>query len=334
MLVRAVAIIASCTAVLSLPPATGRAEDVRLGDRYAAHFQRDRLKFDSEHQRLIAVRASYESEEAVFWADADGRREGAIAPLRDFPDAESFDIGDVAAGPDAVVVSGIVHAGEKRLLRPPRHVILTYDLSGTLRRRWVVNPYHHHQIAVDGRGAVYAMGHSITRERGANLILKYASDGTVEREFLPARFFSRGDDAVMSGSRIGWNQLWVDDDRVLAYIAGTQELFEYDLEGRLQRRTSLAESLAQLARDRRASNPQVVTLVSDPANAALLARVRLDTGKRFSVVLASVPLDGGRPRVLEPEDGSELGTGQMPLVGRDGSARVFINRYTATILRR
>jgi hypothetical protein len=138
---------------------------------------------------------------------------------------------------------------------------------------------------------------------------------------------------VSDDSRTGWNQLWVDGERVLAYVAPDQELFEFDLEGRLQRRTSLAKPLAEFARDQRGNRARVVTLVDD-SNGSLLAQIHMWTARRPSLFLARLPLDGSRPQGLEAVDGSGLGTTQVPLVGKDGSAAVFFNRYTATILRR
>src|SRR6267378_7565748 len=161
------------------------ASDVRLADPYVSYYQRGNLKFDGMQQVLLAHRRSYDrSEPPLAWAAVDGRRAGVISPLKNFPKADGFDIWAVAAGPQSVLVAGVVQAGEEVRHEPPRHVILTYDLTGALLRRWVVNPWHYHQIAVDRSGNVYAMGHRID-SRAKNLIRKYSSDGVVEREFLP-----------------------------------------------------------------------------------------------------------------------------------------------------
>jgi hypothetical protein len=78
-----------------------------------------------------------------------------------------------------VLVSGVVQAGERALRRPPQHVILTYDLAGTLRRKWVTNPWHVHEMAVDCAGNVYALGDRIDAH-SANLVRKYTRDGVLE----------------------------------------------------------------------------------------------------------------------------------------------------------
>lgn len=270
----------------------------------------------------------------MVWADANGTRTGRITPLNDFPDAEGFDVGDVAAGPQKVVVSGIAQAGEKRLRRPPRHVILTYDLTGALRQQWLVNPYHHHAIAVDQRGNVYALGHRITRKRAANLILKYSPDGVVEREFLSPRLFPNGEQAAMADGSSGWNQLWVDGERLLVYLARPQELFQFDLDGNLQQRTSLRAPLARLAKTRGGTRAVVIALVGDGRSGSLLAQLHISGETKISFALARLPLDGGPPTIVEPTDGGELGTMQMPLLGRKGDSTLFLNRYTATILQR
>jgi len=323
---------------LPLVPTVGTAApDVRLADPYVSYYQRGNLKFDGVQQVLLAHRRSYDrSDPALAWADADGRRAGLISPLNDFPQADGFDIWAVAAGPQSVLVAGVVQAGEEVRREPPRHVILTYDLTGALRRKWVVNPWHYHQIAVDRSGNVYAMGHRIDSRRAKHLIRKYSPDGVVEREFLPSRLFANGADASITDSRTGLNQFWIDGDRLLVYMAQREELFQFDLDGRLERRTSLRQPLTRFAREHDGVRADVVKLAGDGQDGSLLAEVRVwgEGQKRVSLFLVRLPPDGARPQTVESTDGIELGTSDVPLLGTSGGAVLFLNRYTATILRR
>ena len=109
---------------------------------------------------------------------------------------------------------------------------------------------HCHDIAVDRSGCVYALGHRIDGVHGANLVRKYTRDGVVERELFPSDLAPNVE--AMSPDR-GNNQFWVEGDLLRIYLADLDELFEFDLDGRRQRRASLRASLARLARDNGAS---------------------------------------------------------------------------------
>src|SRR6266571_2880216 len=247
------------------------------------------------------------SDPPLGWTDADGRRAGVANPLAEFPEADDFSFRDVAAGPQSVLVSGIVQAGEKALRLPPRHVILTYDLNGALRRKWVTNPFYFRQIAVDHAGNVYGLGVRLDGVRVANLVRKYSADGAVQGEFFPS-----------------------------VYMADSDELFEFDLDGKLQRRTSLHEPLARLARDHHGARAEIVTLAGNPRAVSEIAEVRIWTqgDEDVSPALVRLFLDGRRPQTLEAADGTALATASFPLLGTIGDEVLFLNRYTATLLRR
>ena len=89
-----------------------------------------------------------------------------------------------------------MQAGESKPRLPPRHVILTYELAGTLRHKWAMNPWHVHEMAVDRAGNVYTLGHRIDGH-SAKLIRKYSRDGVFE---LTTSFFpmlgGAGDDVL------------------------------------------------------------------------------------------------------------------------------------------
>jgi hypothetical protein len=321
------------SASVTVLPGIGIAADVVIADAYAAYFQSGKVKLDPVQQVLVAYRRSYDRDDpALAWVDADGRSGGQVSPLKEFTKADGFDIWAVAAGPQSVLVSGVVQAGERALRLPPRHVVLTYDRAGTLRSKWVMNPWHIHEMAVDRAGNLYALGDRIDGH-SANLIRKYSRDGVFEREFMPAAMFPHGENAT-SPDR-GDNQFWVDDERLRVYLADAEELFEFDFNGQLQRRASLRESLARLARDHGGVRAEVVTLVSDAPD-ALLAQVRIWTvgDEDLSFALARLSLDGKRFQTLESVDGAELWTSFFPMLGRIANDILFLNRYTATILRR
>jgi hypothetical protein len=322
------------SAVVTLTAGTVRAGDVVIADAYAPYFQRGNITFDGVQQVLLAYRRPHDrSDPPLAWTDAEGRRGGVANPLDEYPDADGFDIWAVAAGPQSILVSGVVQAGEKALRLPPRHVILIYDVAGTLRGKWAMNPWHVHEMAVDRAGNVYALGERIDRH-SANLIRKYSRDGVLEREFMPTATFPRGELAT-SPDR-GDNQLWIEGERLCAYIADTDELLEFDFEGKQQRRTSFREALSRLARDHGGVRGEMVTLAGGGPGASLLAVVRIwsEGDEKVSLVPAHLSLDGKRAQTLEDTGGDELGTSQFPLLGTDGKSVLFLNRYTATILRR
>ncbi len=324
-------------AALLVVPSSVAAQDVLLSDEFANRLQGGhRIKFDNEHQVLIAHRnPSDRMELAVAWSSADGRRSGQIAPLKDLSNVEGLeglDIWNVAASQDAVVLAGVLQAGERRQRRPPRHVLLTYDRSGTLRSLWQVNPYHHHDIAVDYDGNVYALGHRMDGQAAANLIVKYSRSGVVEREFLSSKFFERRDRTVITGSPDGENLMWIDDNRLMVYLAAPQELFQFDPDGTLQRRLSLREALTQLRSASAATEAHVMNLVVE--GESLLMQVSIWGNGDPSSPLARVPMAGGRPTVLHPVESGEIGTFDVPLVGKSGASMLFLNKLSGTILRR
>ena len=134
----------------------------------------------------------------------------------------------------------------------------------------------------------------------------------------------------------GDNQFWIGDDRLCVYMADSDELFEFDLDGKLQRRTSLHEPLARLARDHHGARAEIVTLAGNPRAVSEIAEVRIWTqgDEDVSPALVRLFLDGRRPQTLEAADGTALATASFPLLGTIGDEVLFLNRYTATLLRR
>ena len=132
------------------------------------------------------------------------------------------------------------------------------------------------------------------------------------------------------------NRFWVEDDLLRVYLADSDELFQFDLDGRLQHRASLRESLARLAREKGGVRADVMNISGDAKGTSVLAQVAIWTKGDEDVSFAFVRLflDGRRAQSLESADGVELTTSFFPLLGRIGNDVLFLNRYTATLLRR
>ncbi len=114
-----------------------------------------------------------------------------ISPLKEFPGAKAIEIWDVDAATGCeVTMASVIQYGGQRV----KHALLTYDHWGLLRKFWEVYPYHHHGLAVDHEGNVYAFGHREDRGEQANqpdysLLIKYSPAGKVLWESLPRSTF-------------------------------------------------------------------------------------------------------------------------------------------------
>jgi hypothetical protein len=199
---------------------------------------------------------------------------------------------------------------------------------------WQVNPYHHHKIAVDRSGNVYALGHRIDARPAKNLIVKYSPKGTVIREFLPVDLLPNGQDTVLLNGRVGDNHLWIAGERLRLYVAATQELLEFDLDGVLARRLALGNQLVTLAKAAGGTRAQIrmVPSVDEPqAMFAQLAVWNESTGYSFGVVRLS--LDGtAPPRRLEQEADDEPIS--VPLLGTSDGRFLFLDAKAGALVRR
>ena len=198
----------------------------------------------------------------------------------------------------------------------------------------MTNPYYFFHIAVDRAGNVYGLGVRLDGVRVPNLVRKYSAAGAVKGEFFPASLMGNGQNSLFSNE--GDNQFWIEADRLRVYMADSGELFEFDLDGKLQNRTSLHESLARLARDHQGARADIVTLAGNPQTGSLIAEVRIWTkdDEDVSPAVVRLFLDGRRPQTLEAADGTALATSSFPLLGTIGEDVLFLNTYTATLLRR
>src|SRR5262249_23612778 len=144
----------------------------------------------------------------------------AVYPLKDLPEVRYIDIWSASAAPNGgIVIAGILgYAGREAKPVPVKSVILTYDGSGTLKKMWDVAPYHHHHLAVDHQGNVFAIGDRDDVEGAYPLLTKYSNEGKVVVQALPSSLFSLGDVEIGSGSPNGESQIFVKGDQLYVWL--------------------------------------------------------------------------------------------------------------------
>jgi len=178
---------------------------------------------------------------AVKVIDASGKTV-AMYPVRDFSGASYIDIWDAKGTPNGdVIIAAILGYGSRGTKPiPVKSVLLTYDSTGTLRKVWDVNPYHHHLVAGDSAGNVFAFGDADDSSQSYALLVKYSPQGDVMKKFLPADLFPTKDASVRSSrSQNGESRMFVKNDKLFLYIATTQEMFIFFQDGVLLAKTQL-----------------------------------------------------------------------------------------------
>ncbi len=205
-------------------------------------------KWDSIQDRLLIYRdttASADPAARIFKNDGTSI---SIYPLMDLPESWYIDVWGVAATPEGGVVLAAIVGYSPRAVKPPqlKSLLLTYDEAGKLTKVWHVNPYHHHLVAVDRAGNVFALGDS-NLNAPYPLVVKYSPTGTVLREFLSSAIFPNGDAALSNGSPSGDSDMFMRGEQLFAWIGSTQDLFRFSLAGDLLGRTSLTNALNGLA---------------------------------------------------------------------------------------
>ncbi len=231
----------------------------------------------------------------------------ALYPGRDFSGSHHVDIWDAKGAPDGdIVISAIVAYGPRnRAPIPTKLLLLTYDSAGTLRRVWDVKPYHHHLITIDSAGDVFAFGHSDSTSGNVPLIVKYSPQGEVLKEFLRANLLPMGAGAVEAHSNTGETQMFVKDNRLILYIAPTQELFTFSLEGDLLTRMQLSTTFGRVAQLTESAAVQSFEFGID-SNQHIIAQVRLypkDRAKPSSLALIRIAPDGSFVSATPPVAG-------------------------------
>lgn len=288
------------------------------------------FKWDPVQNVLIFHRDTTDPLMPTVRAYADGTRAGTpLLPLKDFPDAKGLDIWNVAATPEGgIILASVLQYGGINT----KHMFLTYDMWGLLKKVWEVYPYHHHQLAVDGEGNAYAFGHREDRGEGADepdypLLIKYSPEGKVLWESLPRSQFSYDTEIVGTNSNTGEHALLFAGDVLLLYVATTRELLHFDrADGRLLERVSLAPFLEQIARKTGSARSEIRTLAVTSKGGLLAQMVLWPRDRRRAIMgflMARISPDGSSwqqasaitPR---PDPGTFLG------LTREGK-RIFIS---------
>jgi len=267
--------------------------------------------WDSVDQRMIWYRdVDDPSLPAVQVTPTDGSKV-SLYPLKDFAGASYIDIWDATASPNGETVIAAILAYGPRNTRPVpvKSLLLTYDATGTLRKVWDVDPYHHHHVATDASGNVYALGDGVNPKADFPLVVKYSPTGKVLQQFLSSGLFAKKDDVVGSNSPNGESQIFVRNDHVFVWIAMTLELFDFSLDGSLLSRTSLSPAIQKISDAAGGAAVGILSLTTD-SNRAIIAqlRIRSNDGKQSSsnVGLARISQDGNFQDWIEPVKGGDV----------------------------
>lgn len=259
----------------------------------------------------------------------------ALYPLRDFSGASYIDIWDAKGAPNGdIIIAAILGYGpRKKGPVPLKSLLLTYDSAGTLRKVWEVDPYHHHLVAADSQGNVFAFGDARDSSHNYPLLIKYSPQGDVVKKFLLASMFSSKDSVV----RAGEPRMFIKGDKLFLYVAATQELFTFSLDGVLLSRTWLSAAYQRIAELNGGGSIRAFEFCAD-LHGNVVAEVRIypkDKGKPQTLALAKFAPDGSlkglQARPAESSKGEFLGltTADQPIyleVSEKGSLFVDLNK--------
>jgi len=267
-------------------------------------------EWDVFGQRLISYRnVSDPSLPAVQVAASDGKKV-LLYPLKDFQGANYIDIWCATASPNGdIIIAAILAYGPRNSTPiPVKSLLLTYDATGTLRNAWDVQPYHHHHVAVDSSGNVYALGDGGPGKGDFPLLIKYSSSGKVLGEYLSSALFTDADSVVGANSGNGDSEIVVKDDNLFVWIAATQELFVFSSDGTLASRTSLSSAMANLADQSGSSRVTTLKFRVDSAQ-RIIAQVQLwpkDEKSFANVALVRIGANGSFDSWVEPKSGGDV----------------------------
>ena len=154
------------------------------------------VQWHSDLERAIAYRDISDANLPAIRVLSSSGGKVSIFPLKDFPGSTYIDIWDATGAPNGDIVVAAILAYGPRNVRPVpvKSFLLTYDETGTLRRVWDVKPYHHHRVAVDSAGNVFALGDG--GKDDYPLLIKYSPSGEVLGEYLSSGLFSAKDSVV------------------------------------------------------------------------------------------------------------------------------------------
>jgi hypothetical protein len=238
----------------------------------------------------------------------------ALYPLRDFSGSSYLDVWDATGAPNGDVVMSVILAYGPRKPKPiaVKSLLLTYDSAGTLRAVWDVKPYHHHIVAMDAAGNVFAFGHADGQSGTYPLIVKYSPQGDVVAKFLPTSLFPTKD-AVVDPTGIGAPRMFIKNDKLFLFVAATQEIFAYSLDGALERRTSLKSAFDQLVERHGLAYVQMAELSID-TNQNVIAQLILYPKDRMAQKIIALArfAPGGALVALAPQ---AVGSNQERFLG-------------------
>lgn len=253
------------------------------------------LQWDASQDRPLAFRdISVPSPPAARLFNKAG---GSIPvfPLQDISGAAYIDVWAGAATPiNGLVLAGVIGYGPRGSKPAIKSVILTYDEKGALTKFWDVEPYHHHNIAVDQSGNVYALGDRTDGENSYPLLTKYSSEGKIIRQFMSSDLFQTGDGVLDAGSPYGQNQMLIKGNELIVWLASTRELLRFSTDGLLIARTSLVPGMQQIELANAGARLQILFL-SVGANHEVVAQGRLwpqDTKLPTSMIMLRIQPDG------------------------------------------
>lgn len=260
--------------------------------------------WDPIEQRLICFRDVDDSTlpaAQVVWSNGS---KVSLYPLKDLPGANYIDIWDATASPNGeVVIAAILGYGPRNSRPiPVKSLLLTYDAGGTLRKVWDVDPYHHHHLAVDSSGNVYALGDGPDPKSDFPLLIKYSPSGKVLGEYLTSGLFEKRDDVVGSNSPSGESEIFVSGNHIFVWIAMTLELFDFSLDGTLHSKSSLSPAVRSVSDSTGATRLRFLTITTDSAQ-RIIAQVQLwpkDGKSSANVGLARFESNGVFQSWIEP----------------------------------
>jgi len=245
-------------------------EERVLGQVFTVEPWRYLSKFDAARKTLFLYRQGTERTNPMVRSyTSDGTPKVDYYPLRDFSEAASIDVWDLAATPD----DGLLLAAVLHLKEGVAHRFLWYDSQGRLKRTWNMYPYHHHRLAVDPSGNVYALGHRMDAGQRAEhaVLVKYSQDGEVLAGLLSSSVFAAGDAVGAFSDTL----LLLPNDKLVLFVGETNELFWFDVtQGRISRRVSLAGELDRWTAQLKATRPKVFGVAAD--DDGLVAQIAVD----------------------------------------------------------
>jgi hypothetical protein len=210
------------------------------------------IRWDESMNQFIAFRRTDSNPETsleIYDATTGSKR--AINILKDFPQASTASVTNVAVAPsgEILVVCRLRPASSKVL----KQLILTYSSSLALEKVWDVAPYDPEAIAVDQQGNVYSLGTTYT-EKSPNesypMLVEYDSVGRIKNQFLPRSTFPSVDDPVVNSKKMGFVAIHVSDSQIFVYLPATRTMLTLDKSGKILKQFDVSKLYQQVARDK------------------------------------------------------------------------------------